>query len=110
MTKSSVHFPQILIANRLNDGRVVWLSETGNWTGPSTPPLTLQDSPSLQKALARAHQEETNNNIIGPVAVAVSDDLEPLLPKYKIILSGPTVRSDLGYQAEKFAETQSVSL
>jgi|FLOH01.1.fsa_nt_gi hypothetical protein len=110
MAKDTIKFPQILIANRLDDGLIVWLSEAGKWTGLNKPPQKLQDSPSLQRALSRAQKDEENNLIIGPIAIPVSVDLVPELPKHKILLSGPTVRRDLGWQAETFEEISHVSL
>lgn len=110
MSKKAEKFPQILIANRLSDGRVVWLSETGDWTEPSTSPLVLQDSPNLQMALSSAFKDEENNLIVSPIAIVVSDDLVPELRKYQIVLHGPTVRSDLGYQAENDLEVRHVSV
>lgn len=110
MAKNTVNFPQVLIANRLVDGLIVWLSEDGNWTGLDLPPLEVQDSPTLQRALASAHKDEENNLIIGPIAIPVAKDLVPSLPKHKILLSGPTVRRDLGWQATAPLEADHVSL
>jgi len=110
MAKDKINFPSIIIANRLDDGLVVWLSEDGNWTGLDLPPLKVQDSPCLQRALSSAQKAEDENIIIGPVVVTVSEDLVPVLPKHKILLSGPTVRLDLGYQAKSFEEVCHVSV
>ena len=110
MVKKMTKFPKILIANRLDDGLIVWLSVDGNWTGLNLPPLKVQDSQSLQLALSRAHKDEENNLIIGPVAIPVSKQLVPDLPKHKILLHGPTVRPDLGWQAETIEEKSYVSV
>lgn len=110
MTKKIEQFPQILIANQLSEGRILWLSETGEWTGPLSPPLIVQDCPSLQRALSKANLDVEANKILDPIAIEVTDDLEPKLAKHKILLSGPTVRRDLGYQAERDVEIAHVSV
>ena len=110
MAKKPAKFPQILLANRLDNGLTVWLSEDGSWTGPLVSPLKLQDDPSLQRALSSAHQDALDNIIIDPFSISVSEDLVPNLLKHKILLSGPTVRRDLGWQAKLLEEKRHVSL
>lgn len=110
MTKETTHFPQLIIANQLSDGLVVWLSADGNWTGRQTAPLVVQDSLVLQQALSSAQKAVDDNLILDPIAIPVSDDLVPDLPKHKILLSGPTVRTDLGWQADTNKDQAHVSV
>ncbi|WND01527.1 DUF2849 domain-containing protein [Temperatibacter marinus] len=96
--------PQIIIANRLDDGRVVFLSKAGGWS------VTLNnavqaDNPEQLKALLETAVKSVDANIIvspEPIDAALSGGgafFEPSHIKYKIQSQGPTVRPDLGYQA-----------
>ena len=97
---------KVLTANRLTDGVAVWLNANGEWVT------------SLQEALVARHAEaEAALEAIGKQAYAdnkvvdvnlidaevVGGVVEPVRLREKIRAAGPTIRSDLGKQAERAA-------
>ena len=88
----------------------------------STAPLFCRVREATASALKRAKQDETNNIVVEPYAVAVEERNGHIAPKAlreAIRAAGPTIRRDLGKQASGLAphaapkvatETEHVSL
>ena len=74
---------KILTANRLDNGLVVYLGETG-WTAD----------------ICLARRAALRNEIADPYLIDIDDDT-PVRWRESIRANGPTVRPDLGYQASR---------
>ena len=95
--------PQIVIANKLDDGRVVFMKADGNWSYKSEEALVADNDTAYEKALVLAAKAEQSNDVIS--ALLVEAELTdagpvPVHPKFGMQKAGPSVRLDLGYQAE----------
>lgn len=91
-----------ITANRLRDGAVVWLGQSGDWTERLSG-AALFEGPAADAALSSAAQAERDNIVVAIYAV----DLEirdgapvPLRTRERLRALGPSVRPDLGYQAD----------
>lgn len=96
--------PKVLTANRLLDGEVVWLGRDGQWHDVMTAPLVAL-SPEDQDALSgRGAQAEAAQHVVGAylMDVHILDDggVLPATARERIRCAGPTVRQDLGKQAD----------
>jgi hypothetical protein len=83
---------QIITANRLGDGRVVFLSKSG-WSQIISEALVLEGKEESEAALARAEADAAENRVVAPYAVDVRVDRgrpEPLRLRERIRLTGPT--------------------
>jgi hypothetical protein len=98
---AKVQDPQMLTANRLVDGDVLYW-KAGNWV------LSLKDgdvfaNPSdADAALAAAQTYVTGNKVVNPYLFDVKTDangVHPVKEREIIRARGPTVRGDLGKQA-----------
>jgi hypothetical protein len=104
-------FPSILIANDLIDGDVIFASASG-WVrhhGDARIATSEADAEALLEVAAKAL---ANNKIVDPylVEVAVGADgiPEPIHYREKMRTLGPSIRSDLGKQAERGARNVSL--
>ena len=100
--KASSH---IVIANRLGDGRVVYLAEGDGWVeSVSDPAVRVADNDEeaalLEKAglAAEGRQEVVGAELIG--VERVDGVVTPVRFREVIRASGPTNRTDLGKQAD----------
>ena len=94
--------PEVITANRLTDGVVVFQTADNGWSEDFNRALVLPDPEATASALKRAKQDETNNIVVEPYAVAVEDRNGHIAPKAlreAIRAAGPTIRRDLGKQA-----------
>jgi len=88
---------QIITANRLGDGRVVFLTETG-WSQRIDKALVLGSKAETETALARAQADAAANEVVEPYAVDVRLERgrpEPLRLRERIRLTGPTTGNSL---------------
>lgn len=93
---------QIITANRLSDGLVVFRTREGTWSELFTDAARL-DEAAAETALAAATIEATR--VVGAYAVPLSDDTGlPGRVRERIRLLGPSVRTDLGKQADAPAD------
>lgn len=94
---------QIVAANHLLTGQVVYLTAEGDW---STDPAGAQFAETKEDAAAlleRGRAGEAGNRIVGPELIAAERrDGKPWPTRNREVIRalGPTVREDLGYQAE----------
>ena len=94
---------QIVTANRLRDGIAVFLGRTGQWS-EKIDEATLALEPKAAAALeARAKDDETATLITGPYLIDAERRDGRILAAHireRMRTLGPTVRPDLGKQAE----------
>ena len=94
--------PDVITANRLTDGVVVFQTIDDGWTEDFIRAAVLSDPHATASALARAKQDEANNIVVDPYAIVVEERNGHLTPKAlreAIRATGPTIRRDLGKQA-----------
>jgi hypothetical protein len=93
---------QAITANRLTDGQVVYLREDDRWSERIQEAI-VADSDDLAKTLLElAKRAVTQRLIVDPYLFAVSVEdgrIIPLGRREEIRAAGPSVRTDLGYQA-----------
>lgn len=93
---------QVVTANRLEDGLVVFLTSDGSWSENINDARTAEDKEAANALLAEASAPELDTVIVGPYLIDVEQQDGGLVPtKYREVLrtKGPSVREDLGYQA-----------
>jgi hypothetical protein len=96
---------KILTANRLTDGIAVWYAE-GGWVetvdnAEVARDKTAEDRLEAIGAKAHADNQVVDVNLID--AELVNGVVEPVRLREKIRAAGPTIRGDLGKQAERAA-------
>jgi hypothetical protein len=88
--------PQVLTANRLLTGEVVYWSR-GSWV-PSLACAEVLVADEAEAALARAQTSVAARAVVAPYLFALRDGA-PAEEREIIRAAGPTVRSDLGKQS-----------
>src|SRR5215471_8332201 len=91
--------PQMIIANRLVDGAVVFLAPGEGWTTAIASGVVIEDEAEAQRLLGAAKQLEARSPVIDPqvIQVRVEDGaLRPVEIRELIRAFGPTVRTDPG--------------
>ena len=92
---------KILTANRLDDGLVVYLGETG-WTHDIDLAQRAHDDNIAAALEYRGRQSAMRNEIADPYLIDLDDDDgAPVRWREAIRAKGPTVRRDIGYQAAR---------
>jgi len=92
--------PQMILANRLDDGRVVFFTREGDWSA-DTAIAAYAEGDALDTLLAEANKSTDNNLIVGTelVGARIEDGTAyPAHIKHAMQAKGPSVRADLGYQ------------
>ncbi|MEM9682934.1 MAG: DUF2849 domain-containing protein [Pseudomonadota bacterium] len=93
---------QIITANRLGDGQVVYLREDDSWCERLQDAIVAETEELSQTLLVLANRAVSSRLVIDPYlfSVAVDDGvIRPLGRREEIRAAGPSVRPDLGYQA-----------
>ncbi|MGE3143712.1 MAG: DUF2849 domain-containing protein [Hyphomonadaceae bacterium] len=91
-----------LTAWTLRDGVVVYWTKAGNWSSAITDALLMEDDDLAAQALAAAKKQETA--VIGAYLIAMEGQGTPAAReamRENIRARGPSVRADLGKQAER---------
>ncbi len=91
-----------LTANRLDDGRVVYLTPLGGWSERLNEAALAADEAGAEALLARGRAQAAAARVVEPYLIEVveSDGLvAPLRYREAIRARGPSVRLDLGKQA-----------
>ena len=97
---------QIITANRLNDGIVVFLDPHNRWVEALAQGGVWTDKDSADEALATARKDEARDIVVEPYLIDVVDRNGAVAAKHLrevIRAAGPTIRRDLGKQAETAA-------
>jgi hypothetical protein len=87
---------QMIIANRLTDGRVVFLAADGRWV-EAIDAGALTDADRIAALLERAKQDEACNLVVEPSAIDVQEmngRRRPSAVREAIRAFGPSVRTD----------------
>ena len=93
---------QIVTANRLTDGDVVWLGTGGQWVETVEAAQCFDSVKTVAKALELAAQAVSNRLVVEPYEIDVTRAAGRIVPvklREKIRSQGPTFRTDLGKQA-----------
>jgi hypothetical protein len=93
---------QVLTANRLSDGEVVYLGAAGGWVEGLDGALLLGSPAESDAALAKGATAEAEQKIVNAYLFDVTDtgaSRKPVKMREIIRATGPTVRRDLGKQA-----------
>lgn len=94
---------KVLTANRLGDGIAVWLDANGRWLDRIDHALIARHEDAVA-ALEAAGKSAFNRNVVVDVALIdveeVDGEIYPVRLRERIRAAGPTVRTDLGKQAE----------
>jgi hypothetical protein len=94
--------PDVITANRLTDGVVVFQTADEAWSEDFNRAAVKADPQATADALARAKQDEAGNLVVDAYAVPVEERNGHFAPKAlreAIRAAGPTNRRDLGKQA-----------
>ena len=97
---------EIVTANRLADGVVVFQDARGGWAEDFARAAVHADAAALQAALGEAAEAVARALIVDPYAIEVelrNGHYAPKALREAIRASGPTVRRDLGKQAAGLA-------
>lgn len=98
--------PQMLTANRLVDGDVLYWKD-GDWVLALADGEVFADPKAADAALAAAQKSVTGNQVVNPYLFDVKTDakgIHPVKEREIIRAAGPTVRFDLGKQADRKTE------
>jgi sulfite reductase (NADPH) hemoprotein beta-component len=99
---------EMIVASRLTDGLVVFLDAAGGWTEDFHRGAILADASARAAALEIATRAAADNLVVDPYPMELelrAGHPEPKALRERIRAMGPTVRSDLGKQAQGFAPT-----
>lgn len=93
---------QIVTANRLRDGAVVYLTETGHWSEALACGALAADKETVAALLERAERSVDDRLVVAPYAFAVTirDGVpHPVQKREQIRAAGPTVHPQFARQA-----------
>ena len=94
---------EIVTANRLSDGIVVFLDARLAWVEAFASAAAFNDAAATGAAMAAAKESEARNEVVEPYGVELIERNGHFAPKAlreAIRANGPTNRRDLGKQAE----------
>ena len=100
---SEVENGQVMTANRLRDGEVVFLTRAGVWSEKIDDAVLAQEPQALAAVEARAAADVNANLITGQYlfdATRLGGHIKASHIRERIRAQGPSVRLDLGKQAE----------
>ena len=89
---------QMILANRLTDGRVVFLAADGRWVDDIAAGALTTEATTAQRLLAEARRAEDQSTVIEPYLIGirtVAGARQPVSFREGIRATGPTVRTDL---------------
>ena len=91
-------------ANRLLDGEVVYFTDVGEWSERFEDAAIAHNKADGESLLEKAMTSVDALKVVGPYLFEVrelSDSATPVSVRENIRMKGPTVRLDLGKQAER---------
>jgi hypothetical protein len=100
---STMEKGQVMTANRLRDGDVVFLTRSGEWSLAIDNAVLAQEPQAAAALEARAKADEKATLVTGSYffdAERVDGKIKASHIRERIRTLGPTVRADLGKQAE----------
>jgi Protein of unknown function (DUF2849) len=105
---STIEKGQVMTANRLRDGDVVFLTRDGKWALEIDNAVLAQEPQAAAALEARAKADEKATVVTGAYlfdAERINGKIRASHIRERIRAQGPTVRIDLGKQAEGTAGT-----
>jgi len=93
---------QVVTANRLVEGDVVYLTEGGQWSERLGDACRADDKQKADALMETAEQAVAAQLVVAPYAIDVTTEngtVRALQYREQIRASGPTIRTDLGKQA-----------
>ena len=103
---------EVITANRLRDGVVVWLGADGSWVDRIADAVAFE-GPASDAALAQGVEAEGRQFLVAPYKIEVTmvaGTPVPVSVKEHIRALGPSVRLDLGKQAEDEAPAAALAV
>ena len=85
--------PVVYTANRLDDGRVVFLGSEGFWVDRLETALICRDD-AIETGLATAQAAERRQEVVGVYAVDIAEGVDPIRPlkqRERIRAVGPSI-------------------
>ena len=82
---------QVVTANRLSDGSIVYLNESLGWQA-SIRDATVAAGDEVKKLLARAEGDEAANHVVDAYAIEITGAHEPTSARERIRARGPSIR------------------
>lgn len=101
-TRKGAQF-QAVTANRLSDGIVVYLTAAGRWSESLQEADVAEGKEAAEALLARSEPAVADNTVVEPYLFEVAKEdgvIRAASVREVIRQAGPTVRLDLGKQAE----------
>jgi hypothetical protein len=86
--------PEMITANRLSDGHVVYLDADGGWAEDFRRGLVLGDAPEREAAMAKGQAAANANVVVDPYAIELemrAGHLAPRTLRERIRAEGPTI-------------------
>ena len=93
---------QAITANRLRDGQVVYLREDDSWSEHIQDSIVADTDEFAKTLLELGARAVKHHIVVDPYLFAISVEngtVRPLSRREEIRAAGPSVRTDLGYQA-----------
>ena len=93
---------KIVTANRLGDGKIVYLARSGEWSGRLSAAWVAESKAEEEALLALAAKAEDELLVVASYLMPVDEvggSLEPLSQRERIRAIGPTIRSDFSSDA-----------
>lgn len=87
---------QALTANRLDDGRVVFLTPGGDWSPDLNDACTARDHPSAAALSNAGDRAEANCAVVGPYLIEVTEAdgrIRAIAIREAIRANGPTIQA-----------------
>ena len=100
--KEKPFLPQVLTANTLTDGEVVYLTPEGTWSLDISTAVVYTDKAGAAQGEDLAAASVEKEEVIDPYLFVVDNQggaIAPASTREKIRAKGPTIRTDLGKQA-----------
>ena len=93
MANTQTGHPQVITANRLNDGIVVYLTADAGWSRVIADSLLCSDDSAVTAALVTAEQAVADRRVVDPYAIEVSPGaaIRPVRYREEIRAFGPSV-------------------
>jgi len=94
--------PQVVSANRLAEGTVVFLAQDDHWKESLADAQVFADKTAMEDGLSRAARAVAKNEVVDIAPMDVDSTPRGLEPRHirdRIRAAGPTVRLDHGKQA-----------
>jgi hypothetical protein len=93
---------QVISANRLDNGFVVYLAADGSWAKLISGSVIAMDETAADELLREAKQAEQDRVVVDPYLIDVAEvdgEVRPIKYREFIRATGPSVRPDLSKQS-----------